>query len=140
MDFVTEAVKNALTDREAVPRVMVQRAVSSTELLHERQADEVQYSFEDVKSEMTASGVSDILPEEAEVDIKNILSTLREEAAECETKSEACEKHQPILPQKPLHLTFDLDWVDYLGSLFNTYFLASDVDWFFLLAQHGANE
>lgn len=140
MDFVTEAVKNALTDREAVPRVMVQRAVSSTELLHERQADEVQYSFEDVKSEMTASGVSDILPEEAEVDIKNILSTLREEAAECETKSEACEKHQPILPQKPLHIPFEIDRLEYIGTLFNTYILASDDDSFYMMDQHAAHE
>ncbi|MEE0772703.1 MAG: hypothetical protein UIJ87_05935, partial [Anaerovoracaceae bacterium] len=149
MDFVTEAVKGALTDREAIPRVMVQRAVSSTELLHGRHEAEVQYSFEDVKNEMTSSSISDILPEETEVDIKNILSTLRDGTSEIEAHHDEnddmagavmYETHQPILPQKPLHIPFEIDRLEYIGTLFNTYILASDDDSFYMMDQHAAHE
>lgn len=149
MDFVTEAVKGALTDREAIPRVMVQRAVSSTELLHGRHEAEVQYSFEDVKSEMTSSSISDILPEGTEVDIKNILSTLRDGTSEIEAHHDEnddmagavmYETHQPILPQKPLHIPFEIDRLEYIGTLFNTYILASDDDSFYMMDQHAAHE
>lgn len=137
-DFVAGAVKEALSAKEAVPK--------ATPKLYEKPDQGVQYDFSSIKKEAEEVRVEEkvspitvdrILPTEEkiiksneEVDIKNILSTMREKAVE----------DIKLMPAEPSRRPFDFDELSTIGTIFNTYIIAADEDSFYLIDQHAAHE
>lgn len=137
-DFVAGAVKEALSAKEAVPK--------ATPKLYEKPDQGVQYDFSSIKKEAEEVRVEEkvspitedrILPTEEkiiksneEVDIKNILSTMREKAVE----------DIKLMPAEPSRRPFDFDELRTIGTIFNTYIIAADEDSFYLIDQHAAHE
>lgn len=128
-DFITDAVKEALTYKEAIPEI------KGGNLKQENKANRplsrpVTLSAE---SEETKPVVPEAEPiKEEQYDIKSLLSTIREEAVAPVVREE--EFHAQ--PSKP----FDFDDLTIIGSLFDTYILAFAGDSFFMLDQHAAHE
>ena len=128
-DFITDAVKEVLTYKEAIPEIKggnlkqeskVNRPLSRPVTLG---AD----------TEEAKPSVPEAKPvKEEQYDIKSLLSTIREEAAAPVVREE--EFHTQ--PSKP----FDFDDLTIIGSLFDTYILAFAGDSFFMLDQHAAHE
>ncbi|MBR0127362.1 MAG: DNA mismatch repair endonuclease MutL [Firmicutes bacterium] len=128
-DFITDAVKEALTYKEAIPEI------KGGNLKQENKANRplsrpVTLSAE---PEETKPVVPEAKPiKEEQYDIKSLLSTIREEAVAPVVREE--EFHAQ--PSKP----FDFDDLTIIGSLFDTYILAFAGDSFFMLDQHAAHE
>lgn len=126
-DFVVGAVKEALTVKEAVPQIressLKKEVIKEKEFpkLYEKPDQGVQYTFNDVRKSKE---------QVEEVDIKNILTTIRAKS----------EEEPKLTLQEPLRKPFDIDILKPLGSIFNTYILASDEDSFYLIDQHAAHE
>ena len=128
-DFITDSVKEALTYKEAIPKI------KGGNLKQENKANRplsrpVTLSAE---PEETKPVVPEAKPiKEEQYDIKSLLSTIREEAVAPVVREE--EFHAQ--PSKP----FDFDDLTIIGSLFDTYILAFAGDSFFMLDQHAAHE
>ncbi len=120
-DFVTRAVREALIVKEAVPQIREETIVKPQVKVFEMQEQGEQYSFE-------------IQRKPAEVDINNLLSTLREK------KRQAEETDHRIRPERPERIPFDIEAIDPVCVLFNTYIVATDSDGFYLIDQHAAHE
>lgn len=119
-DFVSKAVRAALTVKEAVPQIReIKPPVKTHEQPPERQ--EIQYTIETVSTK-------------EEVDINNLLSTMRSKVEEKQ------EVPKSILPERPAKLPFDIDTLKPITVLFNTYIVATDDDSFYLIDQHAAHE
>ena len=73
-----------------------------------------------------------------QVDIKNVLSSLRSEKQEDE-KERSFVEETGIKPKKKSG-PFDFQDLNYLGSIFDTYIMACDADCFYLIDQHAAHE
>ena len=69
--------------------------------------------------------------EEHQVDIKSLLSSMRERHDN---------EERAIHPEPAENMYFDFRELDYTGTLFNTYIMASDEDDFYLIDQHAAHE
>ncbi|MFQ8603299.1 MAG: hypothetical protein ACLSAO_09430, partial [Anaerovoracaceae bacterium] len=69
----------------------------------------------------------------SQVDIKNILTTMRNEINE-DTESNV------LRPKPAKREEFDFTQLNYIGSVFDTYIIASDKDDFYLIDQHAAHE
>ena len=128
-DFITDSVKEALTYKEAIPKIKggdlkqeskVNRPLSRPVTLG-ADPEEAKPSVPEAKQ-----------VKEEQYDIKSLLSTIREEAAAPVVREE--EFHTQ--PSKP----FDFDDLTIIGSLFDTYILAFAGDSFFMLDQHAAHE
>ena len=74
----------------------------------------------------------------SQVDIKNVLSSLRSEQQE-DKKERSFEEETGIKPEKKSG-PFDFQDLNYLGSIFDTYIMACDADCFYLIDQHAAHE
>ena len=128
-DFITDSVKEALTYKEAIPKI------KGGDLKQESKVNRplsrpVTLSAE---PEETKPVVPEAKPiKEEQYDIKSLLSTIREEAVAPVVREE--EFHAQ--PSKP----FDFDDLTIIGSLFDTYILAFAGDSFFMLDQHAAHE
>lgn len=119
-DFVSKAVKAALTVKEAVPKIReIKPAVKTPEQPQGHQ--EIQYTIETVSTK-------------EEVDINNLLSTMR---AKVEEKQEV---PKSMVLERPAKLPFDIDTLKPITVLFNTYIVATDDDSFYLIDQHAAHE
>ncbi|MGI6765619.1 MAG: DNA mismatch repair endonuclease MutL [Lentihominibacter sp.] len=116
-DFITKSVKEALISSEAVPQV---HAKKRRDILNEGEK-QLQEAYN--KTE--------------QVDIKHVLETLREshENIAAETLFSVKEKEQVVSPDP-----FVFDDLKLIGSLFNTYIIASDENNFYMFDQHAAHE
>ena len=74
----------------------------------------------------------------SQVDIKNVLSSLRSEQQE-EKKERSFSEETGIKPEQKSG-SFDFQDLNYLGSIFDTYIMACDADCFYLIDQHAAHE
>lgn len=129
MDFVAKAVREAMTVKEAVPQIK----------LYEKQDQSIQYTFNDirepetkfsVKEEKTSTITEEKLQSPEEVDIKNILTTIRAKS----------EEEVNLSLDEPSRKPFDFDALTPIGAIFNTYIIAADEDSFYLVDQHAAHE
>lgn len=119
-DFVSKAVRAALTVKEAVPQIReIKPLIKTPEQPPKRQ--EIQYTIETVSTK-------------EEVDINNLLSTMRSKVEEKQ------EVPKSIIPERPAKLPFDIDTLKPITVLFNTYIVATDDDSFYLIDQHAAHE
>ena len=73
-----------------------------------------------------------------QVDIKNVLSSLRGRQQE-QQKEQTFSEETGIRPEQKKS-PFDFQDLDYLGSIFDTYIMACDADCFYLIDQHAAHE
>lgn len=131
IDFVTDAIKKALTVREAVPQIRPEKLIKTAESVFEKQDQGLQYTFEDIPP--PAVKEDKIVPVREEVDIKNILKTLRSEEVRKENDT-------GIHHEKPLIKPFDISRLNHIGTLFDTYIMAVDEDNFYMIDQHAAHE
>ena len=69
-----------------------------------------------------------------QVEIKSLLSEMREERQDTEPRD------REMTPKKPDRRDFDFRELHYMGALFNTYIMACDDDDFYLIDQHAAHE
>lgn len=142
-DFVTEAVKGALDVKEALPQIRSEVSKKPEE-----------GTSSTIKEE---PAVIKIPTKEEQIDIKNILSTLRRpndvesesektDSAHAESltaESASVAEKSPdthFLPKKASVQPFDFDELQCMGAIFNTYILAFDEDSFYLIDQHAAHE
>ena len=79
---------------------------------------------------------------EQSVDVKKILQTLRNEKEQADEfeKEFAREMEEKLSPEKPQRQPFDFRQLKIMGTVFNTYIMASDSDSFYLIDQHAAHE
>lgn len=129
LDFVAKAVREALTVKEAVPQIK----------LYEKQDQGIQYTFNDIREpetkfsveeEKTSTITEEKLQAPKEVDIKNILTTIRAKS----------EEEVNLSLDEPSRKPFDFDALTPIGAIFNTYIIAADEDSFYLVDQHAAHE
>ena len=125
-DFVTEAIRDALTGEKAVPDVA--QTVEERVISHLKD-DGFTYQAPD-----SAAIIPDSVPQE-QVNIKSILTTLREEK-----KTEEIHKELPDPVPKEVNKPFDFDELSMIGAVFNTYIAAQDEQCFYLIDQHAAHE
>ncbi len=123
-DFVTEAVREALMGERAVPIVSVQKYDSSAQMNEDSFHYEVKKA---VKPEISS--------EQSKIDIKSILSTIREDKF---TESHRQETPDPV--PEAVNKPFDFEDLRIIGAVFNTYILAQDDDCFYMIDQHAAHE
>lgn len=115
-DFIADTVGRALRGEAGVARAVPERIPAV-----EKPAA--------VKPEVT-----EFKEEEKQVDIKQILSTMRKESAPASVVRE-----EPVeIP--PVRREFDFDSLEIRGTVFNTYILAQNEDSFFMIDQHAAHE
>ncbi|MFQ7473999.1 MAG: DNA mismatch repair endonuclease MutL, partial [Anaerovoracaceae bacterium] len=165
MDFVTKAVRNALNVKESLPKVRSED-IKSIKSKSAEYKTEPEYSFSAVNEEQNkfdfdlkenhteyqtvekekdsdkenisaqnslAQESRNFHKDSSQVDIKNILTTMRNEINE-DTESN-------VLRPKPAKTEeFDFTQLNYIGSVFDTYIIASDKDDFYLIDQHAAHE
>lgn len=155
-DFIRESVGKALMSRQALPQirkdavkdvpeaVSVRESVVSYEERNGKTADTDVYLR---KTEATGQALEPTVqtpaPERPErkkeqvgeqVDIKSLLSSMRDrKEMEEEAPEEAAGDTTDTEP-------FLFDDLDYRGTLFNTYIMATDEDDFYLIDQHAAHE
>lgn len=151
-DFVTEAIRRALHAKEALPQIREDRLDEPAPKVAEPLALS-DYKAASPKKRIPEPKVS---VKEEQVDIRNILSTIkRDEMAETKKEtssqeelrskeggsdSETCASSAKLQTEQAAARPFDLDDLHYMGALFNTYIIATDEDSFYLIDQHAAHE
>ncbi len=135
-DFVTEAIRDALSGEKAVPDVAqtVEERVTS-----HLKDDGFTYQVPDSAAEVPESAPIEQINRESElqeqVNIKSILTTLREEK-----KTEVIQREIPDPVPNIVNRPFDFDDLSIIGAVFNTYIVAQDDNSFYLIDQHAAHE
>lgn len=144
-DFVKAAVLSALVQKEALPEIKSEEVtVKQPTMQNETSYITEQDTASSVKEPIPAyenkyKAVNDTFKKESvqfakdaeQVDIKNILTTLREECKEPVSS---------LSINKPVSKPFDITVLNCLGTIFNTYIMATDSDTFYLIDQHAAHE
>jgi DNA mismatch repair protein MutL len=76
------------------------------------------------------------------VNVKQLLKTLRNEKEKADEleKEFAREIEEKLSPEKPIREPFDFRQLKVMGTVFNTYIMASDADSFYLIDQHATHE
>ncbi len=154
-DFVKASVRKALMVKESLPQIRGEnlKHVREENFVYDAAAfsDSEPNSAADLKSKTVAYEKGRKQDQEEQVDIKKLLSDLRqkknEEAKPEETTAEKNknkalrhEKDRVILPEAPGSKAFDFRDLNYMGAVFNTYIMASDENNFYLIDQHAAHE
>lgn len=143
MEFIRDALREALLSREAIPSV-------NQEAFFKMPVTKKASDFEPV------SGSACIRKEEQE-DIKKLLLTLRKEAdqkndtmqeekavytctTEHSTISDSSGSSQKVHASEKTPPPFDFNELSIRGAVFGTYIIATDADNFYLIDQHAAHE
>lgn len=140
-DFVKRSVRDALAQKEALPQIR-------SEEIRRKQYDITPEKPPQVKEKVPFASDSE------QVDIKNILTTLRNKrndeaetapvSGETETdKNSTNDTGMPVMRiqvDRPPQTPFDINGLQVIGTVFDTYILASDDDTFYLIDQHAAHE
>ena len=143
-DFVVKAVRQALEVKESLPQVREENIGRNSQQKRNTAAEEADYEYEFKTAECFAESKEDFQKTEEkpivgeQVDIKNILSSLRSEQ-EKEKKERSFPEETGIEPERKSG-PFDFRDLNYLGSIFDTYIMACDADCFYLIDQHAAHE
>ncbi len=143
-DFVVKAVRQALEVKESLPQVREENIGRNSQQKRNTAAEEADYEYEFKTAERFAESKEDFQKTEEkpivgeQVDIKNILSSLRSEQ-EKEKKERSFPEETGIEPERKSG-PFDFRDLNYLGSIFDTYIMACDADCFYLIDQHAAHE
>ncbi|MDO4394195.1 MAG: DNA mismatch repair endonuclease MutL [Bacillota bacterium] len=138
-DFITKAASRALNSINAVPKARSEHISQpifrpADKQYENKVAENVnEYEFQREKDEEKVT--------EEQVDINNILETMRKsqqsvKATAEEIERETAEEVNATAANNP----FDFDSLSIIGSVFNTYILASDGQSFFMIDQHAAHE
>ena len=143
-DFIKSNVRSVLMKKDALPQIRsehIKHNAGIEEELFSYKSSEVSKENSDSNTyiqEISESKVSekrktqDIIYSDGEqVDIKNLLFNMRRKQEE---------EKKEILPEKPENRYFDFTTLNYIGTLFNTYIIASDENNFYLIDQHAAHE
>lgn len=157
MDFVTKSVKTTLKVKESLPEIRVENMENYREIKmkvphfsEERTSYNPCYDTKHCKNHEDVKATDDLLASERklfddssvgaavnsggeQLDIKNILSTIRKKEDDKQKES------MQIIPT-PKQRPFDFTELEYLGSIFNTYIMACDENDFYLIDQHAAHE
>ncbi len=146
-DFIAEAVSAALDKKKAIPVADAAKAVQPDKPDTEAQepaerTGEEKMSEDPATSEKPKEIRGSILPQEPEgeqVDIKNILQTMRQETQlkESETVYEA---DAPEDKEEKAGSRLRFSELEVIGVVFQTYILASAGDTLYLIDQHAAHE
>ena len=141
-DFINKAVRKALSGKDAIPKLREENILTQKTQQHRIAEENIplkEYGFG--TSVPPAVKTKDRADESEQVDIKNILTTLRRnKEAEAKEKLQQQATEQ-ICTEKPASTaSFDFDALSYLGVLFRTYIIAADQDSFYLIDQHAAHE
>ncbi len=131
-DFVTEAIHDALTGEQAVPDVA--KTVEERVAVHLKD-DGFSYQAPDLQIARPAGREEHFSEPQTQVDIKSILTTMREDRQNARIQKEIPDP-VPAKVNKP----FDLDELSVIGAVFNTYIAAQDENSFYLIDQHAAHE
>lgn len=112
-DFISEAVARGLRGEEGVTRAVPETEPAAAPKIYAEPENR---------------------EEEKQVDIKQILSTVRHE-----NTPQAVVREEPVeIP--PVRKEFDFDSLEIRGTVFNTYIIAQNEDSFFMIDQHAAHE
>ena len=130
--FVEGALAEALATKEAVPKITAARPADPAVRLGEEDHT-AKYEFQTKPDQPSYT-----LPVREEVDIKDILSTLRTKREE--EKQEQLDLFEKGRTAGPGKETVDFTSLIPMGILFNTYILAKDEDFLYLFDQHAAHE
>ncbi|MCQ2545989.1 MAG: DNA mismatch repair endonuclease MutL [Clostridia bacterium] len=124
-DFVQRAVSQSLQVEEAIPS-----AVKTPEM------NEKPFVYEPAgKSEPLVKPVEKTEDKSEQVDIKSLLTTLRDESDKSLNRESKIEEIRPA-EMRP----FEFDDLNVIGSVFNTYIACQSEDTFYLIDQHAAHE
>ncbi len=148
-EFVTEAIRQALSSKEAIPQVRKDDIfkISNNNSIIKEEKNEFLYSSsvkdcvasnkEKVKTplEPENSKPETINIKEEQVDIKNILSTYRGQKLAESDESTSKSIEIPVASRP-----FEFSELRVLGSIFATYITLVDDDTFYLIDQHAAHE
>lgn len=134
-DFIRKAVTAALTVKNALPEIR-------KDDLKKQEFTATAAKPSEVREKSKIEYVSE------QVDIKNILKTLRDDSGMQEKTYENEDEHEVsvnkavdrIIVDKPVSRPFDMSELYIIGTVFDTYILASDSDTFYLIDQHAAHE
>lgn len=146
-DFIAEAVEAGLRQRQAIPAVDTDRA-KPVEGAPEKAAEPpeiTERSAEPTNRPEPPKGAPADGPESSsgeQVDIKNLLQTMRQDAVLKEPDTpDAPMISDPIREQmKEQENTLDIASLEVIGSVFNTYVITTDGECVYLIDQHAAHE
>ena len=102
------------------------------------QVEEPEHQYKPETAESFAAKGREFQAGGDQVDIKNVLSSLRGRQQE-QQKEQMFSEETGIRPEQKKG-PFDFQDLDYLGSIFDTYIMACDADCFYLIDQHAAHE
>lgn len=154
IDSIRKAIREALLSKESIPQVKntdifkmkPKQEVPAPVPKEEKQVQKVekQSTPEVAPAKPVAKPLPAVekTPEEKQVDVKSLLSTMRKEVKnqqcmvmETQTPYNAVKKEAPKTPPP-----FDFDSIHITGSIFGTYITATDENSFYLIDQHAAHE
>lgn len=154
IESIRKAIREALLSKESIPQIKKtdifkmkpKQEPPAPALKEEKKVQKIENpSTREVSSVKTVAKplpTVEKTPEEKQVDVKMLLSTMRKEVKEkqetikeTQTPYNAIEKEAPKTP-----LPFDFDSLTIIGSIFGTYITATDENAFYLIDQHAAHE
>ena len=154
-DFVTAAVSKALNSLNAVPKVRSEHIAVKPESITPQvpiKEESASYTASDNSGHKrtdiddTDAGLNEVFRREnsdtsLQVNINNVLQTMRaQQQAVKEIEQQLIEEAVSEVSTPSASLPFDFNSLSIIGSVFNTYILASDGDSFFMIDQHAAHE
>ncbi|MDO4518665.1 MAG: DNA mismatch repair endonuclease MutL, partial [Bacillota bacterium] len=152
-DFVWETVASGLVGDESIPSFGLSeknlvKATEVEEIIEKRKiqdnSEQVQLNYESQSPKVVAENTfqyektEDNTSDREEVDIKHLLTTIREEQEKETEDREKLVKKLEI--SKPAKIPFEIGELEIVGSIFNTYIACQLRDSFYLIDQHAAHE
>ena len=144
-DFLSEAIRKALAVKEAIPEVKLPASeVKPNNPFQLKEAPDHDF-LPAFKEEAQSESNEFLKSQKQQVDIKNLLSTIRKEDEELEREKQIEFLKEDSAPyaqnaHKSVPQSFDMTALTQMGSIFATYLIAADEDSLYLIDQHAAHE